>query len=161
MTPRSVALVPPFRHRSQENVSQALQLELLTDALGPLDCRLKLNPVDSLLLLVRNVTLSRQTLYGVPEWVRSLDPTQLDLEPERVHLVNDGRLGRALVRLFDAGPRALTTPVVVHIGEEFSLDVSRCHQDSSSVTFSGVCADPAPPAGGGCASSTGTIRFDM
>ena len=128
---------------------QRLRLrELLTDALGPLDRRLKLNPVDGLLLLVRNFALSRHPLYGVPEWVRSFDPTRLELAPELVHLVNDDRLGRALDRLFAADPRTLTTRVVVHMVEEFGLDLSRCHQDSTSVTFSGVYKEPPPRTDG-------------
>jgi transposase len=128
---------------------QRLRLrELLTEALGPLDRRLKLDPVDSLLLLVRNFTLSRHPLYGVPEWVRSFDPVQLELTPERVDLVNDDRLGRALDRLFAADPRTLTTRMVVHMVEEFGLDLSRCHQDSTSVTFSGVYKEPPPRADG-------------
>jgi len=74
--------------------------ELLAEALGPVDRRLQLDPVDSLLLLVRNFALSRHPLYGVPDWVRQFDPAQVDLEPEQLRLVNDDRLGRALDRLF-------------------------------------------------------------
>ena len=122
--------------------------QLLADALGPVDRRHKLDPVDSLLLLVRNVTLCRHPLYGVPEWVRSFDPTHLDLVPELVHLVNDDRLGRALDRLFAADPRSLTTRVVVHMVEAFDLDLQCCHQDSTSITFSGEYAESAPRADG-------------
>jgi len=122
--------------------------ELLTDALGAMDRRLKLDPVDGLLLLVRNFALCRHPLYGVPEWVRSFDPAQLDLAPELVRVVNDDRLGRALDRLFAADPRTLTTRLVVHMVEEFGIDLSRCHQDSTSVTFSGVYGKPRPRTDG-------------
>jgi len=121
---------------------------LLADALGPVDRRLKLDPVDGLLLLVRNFALCRHPLYGVPEWVRSFEPAQLDLDPQLVHLVNDDRLGRALDRLFAADPRTMTTRIVVHMVEEFGIDLSRCHQDSTSVTFSGVYGKPRPRADG-------------
>jgi len=122
--------------------------ELLSDALGPMDRRLKLDPVDSLLLLVRNFALCRHPLYAVPEWVRSFDPGQLELAPELVRLVNDDRLGRALDRLFAADPRTMTTRLVVHMVEEFGIDLSRCHQDSTSVTFSGVYAGSGTRADG-------------
>lgn len=122
--------------------------ELLAAALGPLDRRFNLDPVDSLLLRLRNFTLCRHPLYGVPDWVRSFDPTHLDLEPERVHLVNDDRLGRALDRLFMADPRSLTTRVVVHMIEKFGISLQRCHQDSTTVTFSGQYAEPTPRADG-------------
>jgi len=122
-------------------VMERLRLrELLTEALGPLDGRLKLDPVDSLLLLVRNFALCRHPLYRVPEWVRAFDPAPLELAPEGVRLVNDDRLGRALDRLFAADPRTLTTRFVVHMVNAFGIDLSRCHQDTTTVTFSGVYA---------------------
>lgn len=121
---------------------------LLGEALGPVDRRLKLDSVDSALLLVRNFALSRHPLYGVPAWLRQFDPAQVELTTEQMQLVNDDRLGRALDRLFIADPRTLTTRIVVPMVAEFGIDLSRCHQDSTTVTFSGVYA-PSPPRADG------------
>lgn len=134
-------LIKPFLERLRLR-------ELLADALGPMDRRLQLDPVDSLLLLVRNFALCRHPLYGVPEWVRSFDPAQLELAPGLVRLVNDDRLGRALDRLFAADPRTLTTRFVVHMVKVFGIDLSRCHQDTTTVTFSGVYPGPRPRVDG-------------
>lgn len=118
--------------------------EHLTEALGPPERRLKLDPVDSALLLIRNFVLSRHPLYGVPDWVRQFDPSQLDLDDTLLQLVNDDRLGRTLDRLFGADLRTLTTQIIVHMAKEFGVDLRRAHQDSTTVTFSGVYAEGSP-----------------
>lgn len=117
--------------------------EYLTEALGPPDRRLKLDPVDSALLLVRNFVLSRHPLYGVPDWAQQFEPSQLDLDDSRLRLVNDDRLGRTLDRLFRTELRTLTTQVIVHMAKEFGVDLRRAHQDSTTITFSGAYAQRA------------------
>ena len=116
----------------------------LAEALGPPDSRAKLPPLDSAMLLLRNFTLSRHPLYGVPEWVRRFDPGLLDLDKDQIRLVNDDRLGRALDKLFKADLRTLTTRFVIHMVEAFEIDLQRMHNDSTSITFSGDYA-PRPP----------------
>ena len=118
--------------------------EHLAGALDPPDRRLKLDPVDSALLLVRNFVLSRHPLYGVPEWARQFDPAQLDLDERLLQLVNDDRLGRTLDRLFQADLRTLITQIIVHMAKKFGLDLRCAHQDSTSVTFSGVYPEGPP-----------------
>jgi transposase len=118
--------------------------EFLEEALGRPDRRLKLPPVDSALLLVRNFTLSRHPLYGVPEWARQFDPKQLQLRPDQVRLVNDDRLGRSLDKLFVSDRRSLVTRLVVHMVKAFGLDLERLHNDSTSLTFSGEYQERLP-----------------
>ena len=108
------------------------------EALGKPDGRLRVSHVDAALLLVRNFTLSRHPLYGVPDWVCRFDPSQLELEPHQVKFLNDDRLGRTLDKLFEADLRTLMTRLVVHMVEEFNLDLQRMHNDSTSITFTGV-----------------------
>ncbi|MEW6755213.1 MAG: IS1634 family transposase [Candidatus Latescibacterota bacterium] len=118
----------------------------LQAALGPPDRRWRLSPVDSALLLLRNFTLSRYPLYGVPEWARRQDPQAVELEPQQLALVNDDRLGRTLDRLYQADPRSLTTRLMVHMVRAFDVGLERCHQDSTTVTFSGLYAASPPRA---------------
>jgi transposase len=124
---------------------QRLRLRaFLQEALGPPDRRIKLPPVDSALLLVRNFTLSRHPLYGVPAWARRFDPSLLELDAERLRFVNDDRLGRTLDRLFESDLRSLRTSLVVHMVREFGVHLERLHNDSTSLTFSGVYREKAP-----------------
>jgi transposase len=116
----------------------------LDELLGTPDSRLKLPPVDSAMLLVRNFTLSRHPLYGVPEWTRQFDPELLELEADQVRLINDDRLGRTLDKLFVADRRTMVTRLVIHMVEEFGIDLKRLHNDSTSVTFSGEYREKVP-----------------
>ncbi|MBI5504223.1 MAG: IS1634 family transposase [Deltaproteobacteria bacterium] len=118
------------------------------DALGRLDKRLALSPVDAALVLVRNFALSREPLYGVPEWAGHFVPEQMEMDSRMVNLLNDDRLGRTLDRFFLADLRTLTTRIVVHMVGEFGLDLSRAHNDSTTITFSGAYRQTLPRADG-------------
>lgn len=117
---------------------------LLEGALGKGDVRLRLAHVDSALLLVRNFALSRHPLYGVPAWAQRFSPERLELSAAQLALLNDDRLGRTLDRLFCLDRRTLMTRVVVRVVEVFGLELSRMHNDSTSITFTGVYR-PGPP----------------
>ncbi len=116
----------------------------LEETLGRPDPRSKLPPVESAMLLVRNFTLSRYPLYGVPEWTRQFDPGQLELRAEQVRLINDDRLGRTLDKLFVSDRRSMVTRLVVQMVEEFNIDLERLHNDSTSLTFSGKYRERQP-----------------
>lgn len=118
--------------------------DLLAHALGKVDSRLRLSHVDSALLLIRNFALSRHPLYGVPEWARRFSPERLELSATQLQLLNDDRLGRTLDRLFLLDRRTLMTRFVVRVVEVFGIELSRMHNDSTSLTFSGVYR-PRPP----------------
>ena len=119
---------------------------LFEQALGRLDRRLALSPVDAALVLVRNFALSRHPLYSVPEWAARFVPQQLELDGKLVALLNDDRLGRTLDRFFKADLRTLMTRIVVHMVAEFDLDLSHAHNDSTSITFSGAYPEQPPGA---------------
>jgi transposase len=116
----------------------------LDELLGTPDPRLKLPPVDSAMLLVRNFTLSRHPLYGVPEWARQFDPERLEFQDGHVRLVNDDRLGRTLDKLFVADRRSMVTRLVIHMVEEYGIALQRLHNDSTSITFSGEYRERVP-----------------
>lgn len=118
--------------------------EFLGEALEKSDPRFKLPPVDSAMLMVRNFTLSRHPLYGVPEWARRFDPEQLEIHPDKTRLVNDDRLGRTLDMLFESDRRSIVTRLVVKMVEEFDIDLKRLHNDSTSITFSGEYREKPP-----------------
>lgn len=116
----------------------------LEETLGRPDPRIKLPPVESAMLLVRNFTLSRYPLYGVSEWTRRFDSEQLELQADQVRLINDDRLGRTLDKLFVSDRRSMVTRFVVHMVEEFNIDLERLHNDSTSLTFSGEYRERQP-----------------
>jgi hypothetical protein len=117
--------------------------EILGEHLPADDPRTELPTVRALLVLVRNVLLARQPLYGVAEWAARFVPELLDLWPDDVARLHDDRLGRSLDRLFDSvGPR-LILAVVRHVVQEFAVGLDELHNDSTTVSFYGVYEDAA------------------
>lgn len=111
---------------------------LLERAFDPPDRRLRLSHVDAALLLVCNFALSRHPLYGVSEWVSRFGARALGLAPGQLELLNDDRLGRTLDRLFEIDRRSLTTQLVIEMTRNYGVDLTRFHNDSTSITFSGA-----------------------
>ena len=65
------------------------------------DERVALPPATAIGLLVRNLCVAREPLYGLAEWAERFDPGLLGLRPGDAALLNDDRVGRALDALFD------------------------------------------------------------
>jgi len=78
------------------------------------DRRSRISTATSLLLLLRNLLISREPLYGVGEWAARHDTHWLGLSDEQLPALNDDRVGRALDRLFDADVAALALDVAAH-----------------------------------------------
>ena len=112
--------------------------EILSEHLPADDPRTELSTVSGLLVLVRNVLLSRQPVYGVAEWAARFAPDLFDLWPEEVALLHDDRLGRALDRLFDSVGPELILAVVRQVVQEFAVSLDELHNDSTSVSFYGA-----------------------
>ena len=78
------------------------------------DRRSRVSTTAALLLLARNLLVSREPLYGIGEWAARYDPKPLGLSQEQLPALNDDRVGRSLDRLFDADIPALTLDVAAH-----------------------------------------------
>jgi transposase len=115
-----------------------LRLEpILRDHLPREDRRSRIATATGLLLLLRNLLVSREPLYGLGEWAAGYVPELLGLAPDQLPSLNDDRVGRCLDRLFDADVPSLTLAVVVHAVREFGVDLDELHNDSTSITFHG------------------------
>ena len=105
------------------------------------DGRYRLEPATAVGLVVANLLLGREPLYGLGEWTARFDPVLLGLAPGEVELLNDDRVGRALERLFDADRASLLTQLLLRVIAEFGVDTRELHNDSTSISVSGVYAD--------------------
>ncbi|MCP5093528.1 MAG: IS1634 family transposase [Gammaproteobacteria bacterium] len=112
--------------------------EFLRDALPEEDGRTKLSPTKALLVLLRNLLLSREPIYGLGEWAARYAPDLLGLKEKEVGLLNDDRVGRALDKLFAADVSSLVLSVTTHVVKEFGLCLDELHNDSTSVSFFGA-----------------------
>src|SRR5512144_136968 len=113
----------------------------LRDHLPPEDRRCRVATATGLLVLVQNLLISREPLYGVGEWAARHVPGLLGMTPEQLPALNDDRVGRCLDRLFDADIPSLTPSVVTHAVQEFGVDLDELHNDATTITFHGDYED--------------------
>ena len=105
---------------------------ILADCLGCYGNEL-VPAVDALMIIMYNLTLGRQPLYELPQWVRSIDPGCLGVSREMVSFFNDDRYARALDKLYQADRASLMTAIVVRMIEVVDLSLARVHNDSTTV----------------------------
>jgi transposase len=135
----TVGALPILNH-----IFQRLNLEAILQAHLPQeDARTKLPVARGLLVLVKNLLLSREPLYGLGEWAARHDPTLLGLTTEQLGFLNDDRAGRWLNRLFDGDRPALLLDLVSHTVVAFAVALDELHNDSTTVTFYGAYTDAA------------------
>lgn len=89
-------------------------------------------------LLVRNLCVCHEPLYGLGEWAARYHPRLLGLASGELELINDDRVGRALDRLFAADRGSLLTELMLGVIREFRVDCSQLHNDSTSITLQGA-----------------------
>jgi transposase len=130
---RRIAALPILEHF----LARLRLREFLCDHLPQEDGRTRIPTATALLVLLRNLLISREPLYGVGEWAARHEPKLLGLSDAQVAALNDDRIGRALDRLFDAHIPALALKVAAHAVREFDVSLDQLHNDSTTITFHG------------------------
>ena len=115
--------------------------EFLRRHLPPEDERTKIDTPRVVLLLLRNLLVSREPVYGVAEWARNFGPELFDLWPHDLEHLNDDRVGRCTERVFMALETNLIMDVVTHVVREFEVGLDELHNDSTTVSFFGNYPD--------------------
>ena len=115
--------------------------ECLEQALPQEDRRMQVPTATGLVVLLKNVLLSREPLYGIAEWGVLQAPDLLGLSADQIGSFNDDRIGRCLDRLFDADCGAVALRVAAAAVREFQVSLDELHNDSTTVTFHGAYAD--------------------
>lgn len=111
--------------------------EFFTRHLPPEDNRTKVDTSRVVLLVLRNLLVSREPMYGVAEWARNFSPALFGLLPKDLEHLNDDRVGRCLDRVFKALDSGLIMDVVAHVVREFDVCLDELHNDSTTVSFFG------------------------
>ncbi len=100
--------------------------------------------VDTLLLMLCNITCGRQPLYELPEWIDRLEHRGLGETDTDGCLFSDDRFGRALDKLFEADRASLVIDIVLRVIEATGVDVSQIHSDSTTVKTTGQMPRKSP-----------------
>jgi transposase len=123
-------------------ILERLRLEEFFRAyLPPQDRRCHIDPAIGLLVLLKNLLLSREPLYGVGEWAARHVPGLLGLSERQITSLNDDRVGRCLDRLFQNDYGSLALAVATHAISEFGVGLDQLHNDSTTITFHGDYPD--------------------
>ncbi|MDQ3702520.1 MAG: IS1634 family transposase, partial [Chloroflexota bacterium] len=140
---------PPFELQSQRLgalpiidlfLQRAGVERVLSRYLPPADRRVTLPAAAAIGLMVRNLCLAREPLYGLREWAERFDPGLLGLGAGERELLNDDRVGRALDQLFDADRASLLMELMLGVITEFGIDCSQLRNDSTSISLHGAYA---------------------
>jgi transposase len=123
---------------------QQLRLEeLLREHLPPEDKRVKVPAAKALLVLLRNLLISREPLYGMGEWAAGYAPDLLGLTLDELTALSDDGVGRALGCLFRSEQGAFVLAVVRQTVRRFEVTLRQLHNDSTTITFHGKYEDAA------------------
>jgi transposase len=112
--------------------------EIFKQCLPDDDSRTQLPTHRGLLILLRNILIAREPVYGVGQWASSYAPDLFDIWHHEVKRLNDDRVGRCLDRLFDALDADLIMKVVRRVIDQFHIQLDELHNDSTSVSFYGA-----------------------
>jgi len=135
----SVGALPIINH-----FLERLQLEAILQAhLPSRDGRAKLPVARGLIILVQNILLAREPLYGLRAWAALHDPQLLGLTPEQIGSLNDDRIGRCLTALFHGRRPALILALIRQVVREFDVGLDQLHNDSTTISFYGAYPDAA------------------
>src|SRR5271169_1900354 len=97
--------------------------EFLRSYLPRADRRCRIASSIGVTLLLKNVLLSREPLYGIGEWAARFDPLALGFADTQLPSLNDDRVGRCLDRLFQSDITSLVLALVTHVVREFQVDL--------------------------------------
>ena len=117
--------------------------EFLRSYLPRADRRCRIAPSIGVTLLLKNVLLSREPLYGIGEWAARFDPKALGFADAQLPSLNDDRVGRCLDRLFQSDITSMVLALTTHVVREFQVNLDELHNDSTTITFHGAYADAA------------------
>jgi len=103
----------------------------------PNDERSTLPTYRTVMVMVKNILIAREPIYGIGQWAARFAPDLLNLFPDEVELLNDDRAGRALTQMFDALASEMTMTVVRQVIDKFNLGMDELHNDSTSISVYG------------------------
>jgi transposase len=102
------------------------------------DPRLRLTSASVIGLVVRNIIVKHTPVYAIAEWAQPFEAAALGLTAGGVEALNDDRVGRMLDRLFAADRATLITETVLGVIRDFHIEVLQLHNDSTTITLTGV-----------------------
>ena len=89
--------------------------------------------VETLMLLIFNLTIGKAPLYGLEQWVQSIDFRCLGIQRFNKVNFNDDRFARSLDKLYMADRASMMTDIVIMVVKLFDINLDRIHNDSTTI----------------------------
>src|SRR5664280_3323328 len=105
------------------SIIERIRLREILQEYIPSSSRQRVPRADLLVLLVTNLTLAKDPLYELADWVRSLDLRALGYKGPTAGTLNDDCFGRVLDKLYEADPRCKRWSTVTSIGFPTALSL--------------------------------------
>jgi transposase len=102
------------------------------------DGRTKVRSSRVLMVLVKNILVARNPIYGVGEWAAGYAPDLLGLSAEELECLNDDRSARAMEKLFESDRPSLALAAAAHAIKRFRVLLDQLHNDSTTISFFGA-----------------------
>lgn len=112
--------------------------ELVSSYLPEPDPRCALAPARPIGVLVRNLTLGREPLYGLGSWAVGFEPDLLGLSQIEAVALSDDCVGRALDQLFAADRASMLTELSLRAIDAYRIATDELHDDSTSLVLYGA-----------------------
>jgi transposase len=113
-------------------IAQRMRLKDILSRYIPKHGNSLIDPVDTLLLLIYNLTICKMPLYELEEWCNTLDLGRIGIEANNGAFTDD-RFGKSLDKLFEADRSSLMTDLVVSYVQAFDVELDQIHNDSTTV----------------------------
>lgn len=115
-------------------IAQRINLRDILYEFIPLQCNEEMPTVETLMLLIYNLTTGKYPLYELDEWVKELNLGSIGLSSykETINFTDD-RFGRALDKLFEVDRASLMTKIVLAVVKVFNVELEQIHNDSTSI----------------------------
>lgn len=114
-------------------LTERLGLKALFERYVPTHGNDQVPVVDTLMLLVYNLTLGKDPLYELQDWVGTIEAGAIGYRALAQEKFSDDRFARALDRLYRADRASLMTALVTSVVRSFELELSRIHNDSTTL----------------------------
>lgn len=88
---------------------------------------------ETLMLLICNLTIAKEPLYELDEWVKKIDLGAIGLSAYRNVRFTDDRFGKVLDKLFECDRASLMTRIVIAAIQAFNINLEKICNDSTSV----------------------------
>ena len=115
----------------------ARRMGLVENIDGALICGMHTSPGKIMLGLIMNILCGRSPIYRVEEFFKMRDVPLLLGEGMTAEMFNDDAIGRVLDRIHDYGTWKLFSEVCIQVFQNFNVDCSIIHQDTTSVSVWG------------------------